>query len=312
MTQDVGAVIVTYNSAGVIGPCLDACRHLTTVVIDNASTDATAAEVLARPRVRFIQNSTNRGFAAAVNQGVAELGNSLILLLNPDVQLITPIDPLIHACQQPGIGIAAGQLVDASGQPQRGFTLRRLPTPAALAFEVLGLNRLLPWNPVNQRYRCLDVDLGVPADVEQPAGAFLLFRRDLWQQLKGFDPAFHPIWFEDVDFCRRTLACGYRIRYLPQVTALHKGGHSIGSLTWSCREVYWYASLQRYAVKHFPPRAFREVGVAVALASVLRALGAVVFAGVRGRNGEIWRTYAGVVRFAAGCVVRGRLPSPEK
>ncbi len=75
---------------------------------------------------------------------------------------------------------------------------------------MLGLNRLWPGNPVNRRYRCLDLDLEAAADVEQPAGAFLLIRRDAWQALGGFDEGFHPIWFEDVDFLKRARDAGYR------------------------------------------------------------------------------------------------------
>ena len=312
VTGRAGVVIVTYNSAGAIGPCLDACHGLEIVVIDNASTDSTEAEVLARPGVRFIRNLTNRGFASAVNQGVAAMDNSLVLLLNPDVRLLTSIDPLIAACQEIDVGIATGQLVDESGQAQRGFTIRRLPTPASLAFEVLGLNRIFPRNPINRRYRYLDFDLTQPADVEQPAGAFILFRRDLWEKLGGFDSGFHPIWFEDVDFCRRSLDLRYRTRYLPQVFATHQGGHSINNLEWSCRELYWYASLLRYACKHFSRCACRELSVVVMIAALLRTLEAIIFKRFRGRSGDIWRTYAGVVRLAAGCAVRGTFPQPSE
>jgi GT2 family glycosyltransferase len=55
--------------------------------------------------------------------------------------------------------------------------------------------------------------------VEQPAGAFLMTRRDVWDQLGGFDQDFHPVWFEDVDFCRRAAEAGYRIQYVPRVRA---------------------------------------------------------------------------------------------
>ena len=310
MTGRAGVVIVTYNSAGAIGPCLDACRGLEVVVVDNASTDSTEAESLARPGVQFIRNTTNRGFASAVNQGVTAMDNPFILLLNPDVRLLTSIGPLIDACEQTGVGIAAGQLLDESGQVQRGFTIRRFPTPASLTFEVLGLNRMFPRNPINRRYRYLDADLAQPADVEQPAGAFLLFRRELWSQLGGFDSAFYPIWFEDVDFCQRTYKLGYKIGYLPEVTATHQGGHSINNLEWSCREGYWYASLLRYACKHFSPCACRQVSVAVMLAGLLRTLEAVVFKRVQGPKQNIWRTYAGVIQLATSCAVRGKFPQP--
>ncbi len=136
-----------------------------------------------------------------------------------------------------GTGLAAGQLADEYGHPQAGFTLRRFPKAPTLVFEVLGINRLFLVNPLNRSYRCLDMDLTRPAEAEQPPGAFLMFRREVWQRLGGFDTQFYPLWFEDVDFCKRARDLGLKIQYVPQVTAFHQGGHSIAGLDWECREV---------------------------------------------------------------------------
>ena len=54
---------------------------------------------------------------------------------------------------------AGGQLLDADGRPQIGFMVRQLPTATALALEALLLNRIWPNNPVNRRYRGLDLRL---------------------------------------------------------------------------------------------------------------------------------------------------------
>ena len=106
--------------------------------------------------------------------------------------------------------------MDPQNQVQAGFTLRRLPTPLVLAFEVLLINRLWPGNPANWHYRCYGFDYDEPGEVEQPAGAFLMFRRQVWEQLGGFDERFYPIWFEDVDFCKRIRDHGGRIYYDPR------------------------------------------------------------------------------------------------
>jgi N-acetylglucosaminyl-diphospho-decaprenol L-rhamnosyltransferase len=196
----------------------------------------------------------------------------LILLLNPDVQLRTPIDALKEACQRHGL--AAGQLTDGQGRPQTGFTIRRFPSAAVLSLELLGVNRLWPGNSLNQRYRCLDRDLNQAGSVEQPAGAFMMTRRDVWERLGGFDEGFHPVWFEDVDFCRRAIQSGYRIEYVPLVRAEHSGGHSVSRINPTRRELYWYASLLRYAEKHFGPLEYRGVCFVAMLSSIPRmALG---------------------------------------
>jgi len=297
-----GVVVVTYNSADVIERCLDSCAQLPVVVVDNASSDGTAAVVRRRAAVKLIANASNRGFGGAANQGVAALDTQLILLLNPDVEIQTSIAPLEEACGHEGVGLAGGRLVDEEqGRVQAGFTLRRFPTPWTLAFEVLGMNRLLPANPVNRRYRCLDLDLSKPAEVEQPPGAFLIFRREVWQRLGGFDTQFHPLWFEDVDFEKRARDLGLKIEYVPQVTARHRGGHSIAGLDWGCRQLYWYASLLKYASKHFRPYAYRGVSAAVVLGSIVRTVTGVI----RRRSFKPVTVYARVVRLAAYGLIRG-------
>jgi GT2 family glycosyltransferase len=239
------------------------------VVVDNASSDDTVERVRARTGVRLIANRDNRGFAAAANQGVREVGEAeFLLLLNPDACLATPLNDLIEASRRHGL--AAGKLVGADGRAQRGFTLRRFPTPAALVFELLGLNRMWPRNPVNRRYRYLDRDLNQPGPVEQPAGAFLMVRRDVWERLGGLDEQFYPVWFEDVDFCRRAADARYRIECVPSVTARHVGGHSIGQVPRQYRAMYWCDSLLKYAVKHFRPVAYRGVCAAVIVGAVPR------------------------------------------
>jgi N-acetylglucosaminyl-diphospho-decaprenol L-rhamnosyltransferase len=273
-----------------------------TIVVDNASSDGTVDHVRARSGVRLIANAQNRGFAAAVNQGVREAGDSeFVLVLNPDAHLLTAVDRLVEATEQ--YGLAAGRLVDETGRTQAGFTIRRFPTPAALACELFGLNRLWPSNPVNRRYRYLDRDLDQPGPVEQPAGALLMIRQDVWKQLGGFDEQFYPVWFEDVDLCRRAADLGYQIEYIPSVVACHQGGHSVGRIPAGCRASYWCVSLLRYAAKHFRPLAFRGVCAAVVFSSVPRMVAGMITE----RNLSSVATYLQVMRFAGLCLVSGHL-----
>jgi GT2 family glycosyltransferase len=285
--------------------CLKSCRDLPVVVVDNASKDATCELIRERNcvTVTLIANVFNQGFAHAVNQGVSALDTELILLLNPDTELQTSVEELEAACLQSGTGLAAGQLTDEQGHPQRGFALRRFPKASTLIFEVLGINRLVAANPLNRSYRCLDVDLTRAAEAEQPPGAFLMFRREVWQRLGGFDTQFYPLWFEDVDFCKRARDLGLKIQYVPQVTALHRGGHSIAGLNWECREVYWYVSLLKYASKHFRPRDFRWVSAAVMLGSLFRTAAGMMTR----RSFSPITVYARIGRLAGRSLISGRV-----
>jgi GT2 family glycosyltransferase len=136
--------------------------------------------------------------------------------------------------------------------------------------EVLGLNRIWPANPVNRRYRQQSPEQ--TTDVEQPAGAFLMLRRSVWAQLGGFDEGFFPVWFEDVDYCKRVLDSGHRIVFVPTAIARHQGGHSAGKLLWGERQLIWYGSLLRYASKHFSGASRAAVCAAVVLCSFPRAV----------------------------------------
>jgi N-acetylglucosaminyl-diphospho-decaprenol L-rhamnosyltransferase len=298
-----GVVVVTYNSAQVIERCLDSCGDLPAVVVDNASGDDTRELVRRHDAVVLIENRSNLGFAAAVNQGVAALETDLVLLLNPDTELTSAITELEDVCSEPGTALASGKLLDEAGEAQRGFMVRRFPTPTALAFEALGINRVCAANPVNRSYRCWHLDPNRAADVEQPAGAFLMFRREVWQRLGGFDTQFYPLWFEDVDFCKRAHDLGLKIRYVPGVTARHQGGHSIAGLDWSCREVYWYVSLLKYASKHFHPRGYRRVAAAVMLGSLLRTAVEMV----RRRSFRPIQVYGKIGRLAGRSLISGRV-----
>lgn len=268
------AVIVTYNSADVISACLKSCitnRVGQVLVVDNASEDQTVARAERFPGVRVIRNSSNLGFAAAVNQGVKACASENILLLNPDVELLTSASPMETALKQADVAAVGGLLVGSDGNPQHGFGVRSFPTAATLIFEVLGANRLCPSNPVNRNYR-KRYPQDVISDVDQPAGAFLMFRRSAWSAVGGFDPGFFPIWFEDVDFCKRLREKGFRILLHRAVTARHAGGHSARQLGWQSRQRVWYGSLLRYASKHFSVTSRRAVCLAVLVGVSARSL----------------------------------------
>ena len=307
-----GAVIVTWNSAAHIGPCLDALRlqepSVPIAVIDNASTDGTLKEIRLRPAIALTANTINKGFAAAVNQGIRLLPEcDLILVLNPDAILQTSLHPLRTEFASPHTAACGGRLLDASGRPQTGFEIRRFPTPAALAFETLGLNRLWPSNPVNRRYRCLDTDTSAPCDAQQPAGAFLMIRRQAWLELGGFDEQFHPVWFEDVDFLYRLASSGWTIRFCPLAQALHAGGHSVSRMSDAGRDLAWYGSLLRYVVRHFSGAGRAAVCWAVFASAVPRA----AVRAVRGPSFRPFSVCAKVMRLSIAAALSGRLDGPE-
>ncbi len=97
-----------------------------------------------------------------------------------------------------------------------------------------------------------------------------MFRREVWEQVGGLDEGFYPIWFEDVDFCKRLRDDGYHVYYEPRAIATHLGGHSIRKILLEKRELYWYGSLLKYGSKHFHRGSARLLCLAVIIGSLLR------------------------------------------
>lgn len=303
-SNTIGVVIVTWNSEAEIGPCLQALQRWhdgDVVVLDNASTDHTCEVVSGFPQVRLLAEVENHGFAGGVNRSVAQVIGDYILILNPDTELQGPLEPMRLSARQ---GAAGGRMLGEDGQPQIGFNVRRLPTPLSLCMEVMGLNRLFPANPVNRRYRALDLDLSVEQEVEQPPGAFFMVRREAFEKLGGMDERFWPVWFEDVDFCARLRQTGFHIRYTPAVSVRHLGGRSVNKIHKPFKQLAWYASLLRYATQQFGGCSRRMVGIAVVAASIPRAIAGIFY---RHQNPHGIGVYARVIRLALKCLVLGRV-----
>ena len=295
------AIVVTHNSGATIGACLEALAHedCEIVVVDNASADDTVQrieEFVAWNPVCLIANEQNLGFGAAINQGAREATGDVLLVLNPDA-IAEPgaVAALLRCLETTKAAAVGGALLETDGQPARGFAFRRIPTLAPLLYEVLLVNRLWPGNPVNQRYRCLDANYSQQQEVEQPAGACLAVTCTAWDSMGGFDEQFFPVWFEDVDLCKRLHDLGLKIFYCPEARFRHSGAHSVGQLTFRDQQIFWYMNMLRYARKHFSKRQVFFLRSAIVKGMLLRSVTA-LFGARKAPLGETLSAYWGVVR----------------
>jgi GT2 family glycosyltransferase len=133
-------------------------------------------------------------------------------------------------------------------------------------------------------YRCLDLDYQTAQEVDQPAGACLAVKRQAWETINGFDESFFPVWFEDVDFCRRLRDKEWKIVYCPDAIFLHAGGHSVNRLPFRDRQSYWYRNLLRYFRKHHSRYELAVLRVGIAIGLLLRALLSLVGFGPAGTS----------------------------
>lgn len=125
----VSVVIVNYNGASLLRPCLTSVfaqpyRPIEVIVVDNASTDG-SRELLRRefPGVRLVLNDTNRGFAEATNQGVALASGDRIVLLNNDTVVdIKWLTGLLDAACHSGVGVVASKVI-TEGTPEAYYEM---------------------------------------------------------------------------------------------------------------------------------------------------------------------------------------------
>lgn len=221
---DVVLVVVTYQSESTIVGLLEslpaalAGMRADTIVVDNGSSDGTVAVLEGRADCRVIR-STNRGYAAGINTGVAAAATDApILVLNPDCRLRPGCVPaLVAALAVPGVGVVAPRVLDRDGTLSK--SLRREPTIR----RTLGLTptRL----PVFSEYVHRDTDYARPGTVDWALGAVLLIARGCYQAVGGLDESYF-LFSEETDFCLRARDLGFSTRYDPSAEAVHIGGQS--------------------------------------------------------------------------------------
>lgn len=263
LTGPVSVVVVTHRSIATIGRCLDGILASDTpidvVVVDNASDDGTGGWVARRstiePRLHFIGNADNRGFATACNQGVRMATGDTLLFLNPDAFLgASTIGRLKqHLEADPGLGLIGCRVVDEAGRthgPQR----RREPTWRRSLMSLSGLSRFeRRWPALAgiERPASEGAALATPLeDVDAVNGAVMMLPRAVFEQVGGFDEGF-LLHAEDLDLCRRVRDAGKRVVIANDVVVAHVGGAS------GRRRPFWVEwqktrSLWRYFRKHQP------------------------------------------------------------
>lgn len=255
--MDVSIIIISYNVRHFLEQCLLSVLRsrgdlqYEIIVVDNASSDDSAEMVKSRfPRVRFIQNTGNSGFAKANNQAIAYSTGKHILLLNPDTVLG---EDVLETCYQfmeahPDAGAVGVRMIDGAGrflpESKRGF-----PTPMVAFFKAFGLSRLFPKSAYFNRYYLGHIDLQEPYPVDVLAGAFMWMRREALDQSGLLDERFF-MYGEDIDLSFRLAQNNYQNYYLPDTTIIHYKGESTKKGTLNYIRIFYQAMIL-FADKYF-------------------------------------------------------------
>ena len=222
MDADIAAVVVTHQSAATIGECLSRLRAAEGIaeirVVDNASGDGTLdivqREAIADPRLRFVANPDNPGFAVACNQGAADLQSPWLAFVNPDCFVEADSLALLRGHAASLVNALVGADLVGEDGVRDAAARRRDPDFAAMLRDP------------SQARLGVEVD---PAQALQPvdavSGALMLLPRALFERVGGFDEGYR-LHAEDLDLCRRVREAGATVACANDVRVLHVRGVS--------------------------------------------------------------------------------------
>lgn len=229
---DVSVLIVAYQSAGDILPCLSSLfsqtrdARIEAALVDNGR-DGTAALVRERfPEVLVIEPGGNLGFPKAVNLAASKARGRKLMLLNPDARLVNDAVSILSSYldAHPETG-AAGPLILEPDGSRAPFCAREFPTLFGSFVRLLGLRRVFPENRLIMRETLPGLDMSAPSKVPCLTGAALMVPAGLFRKLGGLDERL-PMYFEDMDFCDALAEAGFDRAFVPEARIAHAGGAS--------------------------------------------------------------------------------------
>jgi GT2 family glycosyltransferase len=286
----VSVIVLTYNAREFVGDCLSALHAQTfsdfeTIVVDNASSDATADHVRDRfPGVRLVVAPSNGGYGAGNNLGAAQARGEILVFLNPDaVPTRDWLTNLVGAMRQYRRQFATSKIVLQSDPTRLNSSGNQI--------HYLGLSFCRGLNAPASQYA--EVEL-----VSGASGAACAITRDLFTRIGGFDPTFF-LYHDDVDLSLRALLAGERCLYVPTAVVAHNYALSVPPTKWTWVEAHRYAVL----IKTF------NVRTLLVLAPALLTLDLLTFAYLASRGPSFVAakasSYAWLFRHAAP-IISGR------
>lgn len=218
------------------------------IVVDNASADG-SPEMVERefPEAHLIRNGENRGFAAAVNQGIEPSSSPYVLLLNSDTVVLG--DVLAASVEylegNPEVAVLGCRVLNPDGSLQR--TCSRFPTLLNLFLLTSGLDRL-PWPRFLGRYQMKHWQRDDVRDLDVVTGCYMMVRRAAIEAVGTLDEDFF-FCGEETDWCRRFKDTGWRVRFAPVGEIIHVDQGS-GAAIRPRRDLMLTSGLTRYQLKH--------------------------------------------------------------
>ncbi|MBV1903130.1 MAG: glycosyltransferase family 2 protein [Marinosulfonomonas sp.] len=228
----VSIIVISYNTCALTLACLQSIyaqtqRPFEVIVVDNASTDGSAAAIKRDfPDVILLTETVNHGFGPAHILAVEKAQAPWLLLLNPDtVVLDGALDKLMDfATQTPDAGIWGGRTLYGDGSLNPTSCFARM-TLWSIFCRVTGLNALFRKSRIFNSEYFGNWQRDTERNVDIVTGCLFLIERKNWIRLDGFTQEF-SMYGEEVDLCLRARKIGLRPAVTPHATIIHYGGAS--------------------------------------------------------------------------------------
>jgi GT2 family glycosyltransferase len=239
----VAGVVVTHGPQPELKACLEALDPQVDELVVVANPPAPNVDA------RLIVNERPLGFAANANQGIAATSAPFVVVANPDTEPQPgAVDSLLTFTEaHPRAGVVGPQLVfpDGRWQPSR----RRFPTVSGTIVRRTPLRAIFRPEARQREHYLLEDQPTEPAPADWMLAAFLLLRREMLDELGGFDPGFR-LYGEDIDLCYRAAQAGWERWYLPEAVVTHAHA-AVTDRRFLTRQTIWHwRGIMRFVRKH--------------------------------------------------------------
>lgn len=249
-------IIVAYNSCDFIPACLKSIRDASVgldvqiIVLDNGSDEKITSEIKEFfPEVCWVDSDVNLGFGKGCNLAVKSATKPYLFFINPDTIVSTDsLRKMLEFVQDhPETGLAGSRILNEDGSLQLACR-RSFPTTFSAISKTVGLAALFPKSKLFASYNMTYADPDEVTEVDAISGSFFCMRRDLYEQLKGFDEDFF-MYGEDLDLCFRAKVAGFKNYYTPATNILHFKGQSCKTRRWKSY-LDFYKAMIIFVKKH--------------------------------------------------------------
>ncbi len=248
--MSIAAVVVyTPGNDREPGPCLESLApQVDELVLVSNLPGAAPPPVPAG--VRVLENEQRLGYAANMNKGISATSAEFVVVANPDTEASPDALSVLSgfAAAHPRCGIAGPLLryPDGSWQASR----RRFPTVSGTIVRRTPLRYILKPQERQRSHYMLDERPEEPVEADWMLTAFLLLRREMYDELGGFDEGFRPLYGEDIDFCYRAAKAGWERWFVPQAHVVHDYAAAIDHSFFTSRTLWQWRAVARFVRKH--------------------------------------------------------------